>query len=278
MKTSLTAWLAAISLFAGLSVAAPLKPQSLNAKNYFKDATGCFLLYNMKTNTFEKVFGEENCRVDYTAYSTFKVPLAVMAFDSGALKDENEVLKWDGKKSTRPESNHDHDAKSWMRDSIVWFSQRLTSKIGEEKLQAYLNSFNYGNKDLKAGITEAWLVAPTSKGPSLKITAYEQVDFMKKLWTNSLSASPRSMTLTRDITYLETSPNGFKLSGKTGSNFYDKAHKQAFGWFIAHLEKDGLEYIVVTNFRDLKPSKSKLYGGARAKETTKQILGDLKLW
>ncbi|MBS1969386.1 MAG: class D beta-lactamase [Bdellovibrionales bacterium] len=278
MKTSLVKCLAVMSLFVGFAFAAPLKPKTLDAKDYFENAAGCFLLYNMKTNTFEKVIGEENCRVDYPAASTFKVPLAVMAFDSGALKDETEVLKWDGKKDVRPEANHDQDAKSWMRDSIVWFSQRLTPKIGEEKLQAYLNSFNYGNKDLKAGITQAWLVAPNAKGPALKITAYEQVDFMKKLWTNSLSASPRSMKLTQDITYLETSPDGFKLNGKTGSSFYDKSHKLALGWFVAHLEKDGLEYIVVTNFRDLKPTKSKSYGGLRAKETTKKILGDLKLW
>ncbi len=247
-------------------------------KNYFENKEGCFLLYNLKTGSIDKVIGDENCKKSYPACSTFKVPLAVMAFDSVALRDEKVILKWDGRKDVRAESNKDHDARSWMKESIVWFSKRLTPRIGEKKLQQYLNKFKYGNKDLSAGITKAWLVSPSDPGPALKITAYEQLEFMKKLWTDSLPASQRAMALTQEITFLEKSPRGFKLSGKTGSNFFDKDQKVHLGWFIAHLEKEDKEYIIVTNFRDLIPREEKGYGGLRAKELTKEILNDVGLW
>lgn len=259
-------WLAAIT--ANLAVAA----------DYFPKQEGCFLLYDVKKQTFEKVINEKNCREAYPACSTFKVPLAVIAFDSGILKDENVVLKWDGKKDARPEVNRDHNAKTWIRDSVVWFSQRITSQLGKEKLQKYLDDFQYGNRDLSAGITQAWLEAP-EKPKALKITAYEQVEFMKNLWTDKLPASKRAMQLTRDITYIETSPSGFRLNGKTGSNYYHGDVTQRLGWFVGHLQRDDREYIVVANYRDPKPSDDKKgYGGLKTRETTKTILKDLGLW
>lgn len=256
----------------------PKVKEATAPKNYFAQTKGCFLLYNMKTNHFDQVIGDETCKEQFPACSTFKVPLAVMAFDSGVLKDENQVFKWNGVKDMREESNHDHNAKTWMRDSIVWFSQRITPKLGEKKFQKYLNSFDYGNKDISSGIKTAWLVSPAEKSSALKISAYQQVDFMKNLWTDSLPVSKRAMQLTREITFLEKSPKGFNLSGKTGSNFYDKEHKTHFGWFISHIQNNDQEYIAVTNISDLQPVEIKGYGGMRAKSLTKEILSDLGLW
>jgi len=246
--------------------------------NYFAGRNGCFLLYNIKTKAFVKIIGEENCRKQFPACSTFKVPLAVMAFDSGVLKNENQILKWDGVKGFLEQHDRDHNAKTWMRDSVVWFSQRITPHLGKKRFQKYLNSFDYGNKDLSAGITEAWLVSPAENKPALKISAYQQVEFMKSLWTDSLPVSKRATRLTREITFLETSPHGFKLSGKTGSNFYDKEHKIHFGWFVSHLEKGEEEYIAVANLSDLAPSDESGYGGAKAKMIAKKILTKQGLW
>ncbi len=252
--------------------------QPAPAVDHFQDMQGCFLLYNMKTNQFEKVIGEENCKTAYPASSTFKPPIAVMAFDSGALKDENQVLKWDGKKGDREELNRDHNAKTWMRDSIVWFSQRLTVKMGLRKVQKYLDAFDYGNKDMKGGIKQAWLVSAGSSGPALKITGYQQIEWMKKLWTNALPVSLRAQKLTQEIMFLETSPSGFEFSGKTGSNFFDPERRHHLGWFISHLKKGEQEYLTVANFRDLKPYAGPGFGGPRAKAITKAILAEQGLW
>lgn len=251
-------------------------------KDYFNGAKGCFLLYNIKTQTFEKVIGDPNCRERFVACSTFKVPLAVMAFDSEILKDENQVLKWDGTKGFLESHNHDHNAKTWIKDSVVWFSQRLTPQLGKEKIEKYLKAFHYGNEDFSGGITEAWLVSPADTGPALKISAYEQAEFMKNLWSDQLPVSKRAMKIAKELTFLEVSPKGFKLSGKTGSNYYDKLYgsekRTGFGWFISHLENGSSEYITVANLSDQAPTDAKEYGGLRSKKITKEILTDLGLW
>lgn len=238
---------------------------------------GCFLLYNMRTNSLEKVINEENCRERIPPYSTFKVALAVMAFDSGILKDEKVVYKWDGKKSDREVENKDHNAVTWMKDSIVWYSQRITPQLGEKRLKSYLTAFEYGNADMSTGIKEAWLIWP-DKPQALKISAFEQLEFMKKLWSNKLPASASAHLLTQKITEIETSPKGFLLSGKTGSSYYEGNRNRRVGWFISHLSKDQQEYVAVTLFRDKIPSEQSGYGGPAARDLTKKIFTDLGLW
>jgi beta-lactamase class D len=267
-----------VALTSGCALLKPKTPAPSSPESYFSGTKACFLLFNMKTKSFEKVIGESSCKERLPAASTFKVPLAVMAFDAKILKDENTVLKWDGKVDAREEVNRDHSAKTWMRDSVVWYSQRITQKLGKRRLEMFLQSFRYGNQDLRGGLTQAWLLPPTTEKGALKISAYEQVEFLKHLWTDSLPASKRSMRLAREITFLETSSNGFALHGKTGSNFYDADRKVHMGWFIAHVQNGEQEYIAVTNFSDLGPTEIPGYGGLRAKRITLQILTDLGLW
>lgn len=245
--------------------------------DYFPGIKGCFVLYNVKTQTIEKIIGEETCKERFPACSTFKVPLAVMAFQAGILKDENQTLKWDGQKRFLDQWNKDQNAQTWMKESVVWFSQELTPKLGIGQFKKYLKDFQYGNQGLTGGITQAWLNPPGSS-QALKISAFEQLEFMKKLWMNKLPVTERSMNLTKKIMFLETSPQGFELSGKTGSNFYDAEKKVQFGWFIGHIKKGDAEYITISNISDLKPTESKSWGGARSKEITKMILKDQNLW
>jgi beta-lactamase class D len=242
----------------------------------FTNLRGCFLLYNVKESKIVKEWGED-CYEKYPAASTFKVPLAVMAFDSGVLKNEEEIIKWDGEKRWLDHWNKDQNARTWMQYSVVWVSQELTPKIGEKKLKKYLHDFSYGNEEI-TDIREAWLERPTSKKPALKISAREQLEFMKKLWAEKLPVSQRSMSLTKEIMALETSPKGYNLAGKTGSNFYDDEKKFQLGWFIAHLEKGGEEYISVMTISDLAPYHGASFGGMRAKDITKKIFAHEGLW
>lgn len=239
---------------------------------------GCFLLYNLKSQKFDMTIGEKNCKERLTAFSTFKLPLAVIAFDAKLLKDENQIVKWDGKIRAMEAWNQDHNAKTWLRDSAVWVSQEFTSKLGKEKLKKYLKDFNYGNADVSSGLTTAWLKYPDDKNSGLTISPYEQVEFMKRLWTNDLPVSEKAMKITQEISYLETSPKGFKLYGKTGSQSYKNNQKRKAGWFISRLSDGKNDYITVLNFRDIKTPKGTLFGGPRAKALTKMILNDEGIW
>ncbi len=242
----------------------------------FPGQKGCFLLYNMKTH---KVMTESGttCRERVVACSTFKVPLSLMAFDSGVLKTADEKYKWDGEKRKLEVWNQDHNARTWMQNSVVWFSQELTPKIGAEKIKKYLKDFKYGNEDLEGGLQNAWLHSPSTPDRSLKISPYEQMEFMKALWSNQLPVSANALAVTKEIMFLQTTPSGFRFSGKTGSNSYASSEVQ-LGWFIAHLSRGEEEYVAVVNFSDLKPSTEGTFGGPRAKAKAIEFLKAQKLW
>jgi beta-lactamase class D len=264
-----------ISLCATLTSCAkkPVTPAEL-----FAGKDGCILLMDAKSGTFIKAWNEGRCRERFPACSTFKVPLALMAFDTDVLKDEKQVLKWDGEKRMLAAWDRDHNAATWMQESVVWFSQRLTPKLREARVKKYLRDFRYGNEDLSGGLTDAWLHAPDSDKAALRISAYEQAEFMKGLWTDRLKITPAAAALTKKITFFETSPQGYQLSGKTGSNFYGVDKKKRLGWFIGHLQKGAEEYIIVTNFSDTEIPAETMFGGKKAREITKAYLESIRLW
>lgn len=200
-----------------------------------------------------------------------------MAFDAGVLRDENQMLKWDGKPRMLAAWNRDHDAASWLRDSVVWFSQRITPRLGEARIARYLNEFHYGNGDIGAGLSDAWLKGPDTQGRALKIDAYEQAGFMRSLVLAKLPVKKFAIETTRKIINLEKSPQGFLLSGKTGSNWHADG-KRRFGWFVGSLERGEENYIVVANFSDREPTTDRRFGGAVARDFAKAYLARHGLW
>jgi len=108
-----------------------------------------------------------------TPASTFKIPNALLSLETGVVPAE--PMRWDGVKRDRAEWNRDHDLASAMRDSVVWYFQALARKVGPVRMQAALERFDYGDRDMSAGIDQFWLEK------SLHISADEQVDFLRKL-------------------------------------------------------------------------------------------------
>ncbi len=246
------------------------------AKARESDPETCFLLYNRLDGRFERETGQSFCKTRLPACSTFKVPLAVMAFDSGALQTADQTLKWDGKPGLIAEWNQDQNARTWMKYSVVWFSQRLTPAIGKERMQDYLRRFHYGNEDLSAGITTAWLVSPASPGPALRISAYEQIEFLRALFENRLGVSERAQNIAKDLIVLKESSAG-RLSGKTGSGFYDREKNIRLGWFVGRIEtrnasESKRDYLFAVVFRDLAPAPGAPFGGQTAKEIGLRLL------
>ena len=62
--------------------------------------------------------------------STFKVPHALFALDAGAVRDEFQVIRWDGVKRDFDGWNQD-PLRSSMRHSTVWVYQQFAREIGE---------------------------------------------------------------------------------------------------------------------------------------------------
>ena len=104
----------------------------------------------------------------------FKVPHALFALDAGAVRDEVQVIRWDGVKRDFDGWNQDQTLRSSMRHSTVWvYHQQFAREIGEVREKEYLTRIQYGNADPSGGVDRFWLDG------ALRISAMEQVDFTK---------------------------------------------------------------------------------------------------
>lgn len=253
--------------------------------NRYPNRDACVLLYNMETKKYEEIYGQARCEKRVLTGSLFKIPLSLMAYDSGLLKNENQpVFKWD--KTRKPfiiePWNQDHTPDQWMKRSVVWVSQELTTSLGMEKLQAYLDKFNYGNRDFSGGIRTAWhpegKVFEDEGDSSLKISGFEQVTFMEKFWKGELGVKPEATQYTKNILEKIVSPNGAFLIGKTAHGSYDEAETRRIGGYAAVLTKDNAHYIVIVHFNDTKPEDKFNWGGMEAKNMALDLLKSKSLW
>jgi beta-lactamase class D len=240
----------------------------------FAGRDGCFMLYDLTAKKVVARYNPARCAKRFPPQSTFKVPLSLMAFDAGLLQDENTIIKWNGKRSARAEWNHDQTAASWMEYSVVWFSQRLTPQLGMRRIKRYLAQFQYGNRDFSGGITKAWLQS------SLLISPDEQLRFWERFWLGELPVSKHAVAMTKKITFIETSPHGWTLNGKTGSGAMVANGRlvRGLGWFVGHIRRGGHEYLFVTNYTDRGPPKDTRPPGWIAREMSTKILGSMGLY
>lgn len=233
-----------------------------NLSKYFTDKSGCFILYDLNKSEVVTQYNPPRCSQQISPDSTFKIPLSLMAFDQNLITQKT-VFKWDGQKRMFAAWNQDQTPQTWLKNSIVWVSQQLTPKLGMDKIQYYLHQFNYGNEDFSGGITRAWLTS------SLKISADEQLGFLRNFVTDKLPVSKAAIADTKANLYLETLPNDWKLYGKTGSGGLKGLQD---GWFIGFIQKEKQIYIFVLNFSELQKPTSTEFAGARAKKMVKEIL------
>jgi len=243
----------------------------------FAGRDGCFALYDVKANKLVVRYNPERCAKRVSPCSTFKVPLALMAFDRGVLVDENSAMKWDGKKSGRDAWDRDQTAATWMENSVVWFSQRLTPQLGIETVKSYLAGFDFGNQDMSGGLTTAWLES------SMTISPDEQLRFWEKFWREELPVSKHAFAMTKKITLVDTSASGWTLHGKTGSGATGAGGPRqkivlGLGWYVGHVGKGDREYVFVTNYSDRVRSSDTRPGGWVARDIAKKILTEMGLY
>jgi len=234
----------------------------------FQGKEGCFLLADAKSKKTLIEFNKERCGKRVSPCSTFKIPLALMAFDQHIFTDENTLIKWDSVDRHNKDWNKNQTPKTWLKFSSVWVSQWLTPQLGTEKIKKYLADFDYGNQDMSAGITQFWLSS------SLKISPREQLIFLERLWEGNLAVSSSAIALTKISMDTETSKSGSTISGKTGTGFFGKENSQ-LGWYIGYLKHGKDEYIFVTN---LEAPSHKQPAGITAKILTRKILSELGLF
>lgn len=114
-------------------------------------------------------------------------------------------------------------------------------KLGLEKVQNYLTSFEYGNQDASGGMAEPGPFNPFWINSSLKISPQEQVGFLQKMIQGKLPISTKAFQMTKVILFKEELNEGWKLFGKTGwsgSDITKDGKTLEHSWFVGWIEKD----------------------------------------
>jgi beta-lactamase class D len=254
--------------FSGLAQA------NVDFKKIFEDRDACFLILDLQTGKVVAELNPSRCEQRFSPYSSFKIPAALMAFEKGILKDENQVIKWDGIKRGRAEIDQDLTPLTWMSESAKRVTEWIMPQVGNHAIKSFLNAFNYGNKDFSGGFKDAWVSS------SLKISAREQIVFISNFWNDKLGLTKRTTDLAKKVIFIKKLGKNAELYGKTGTGCLighaclDHADKM-IGWFVGVLKTDSKLYVFAGNASDLKSQGPP--AGPRMRKSTVEILKQMGL-
>lgn len=256
--------LVAVGLVPGGHAGAAGGIERLDLDRHFQGYTGTFVLYDEAADRY-LIYNEPQSRQPLSPCSTFKIYNSLIGLETGVLDQEDvyTLIKWNGTQYSLPAWNRDQTLASATRDSVVWYYQELAGRVGVERMQAYLDKFAYGNRDISGGLTTFWL------GSSLKISAREQVDLLHSLYTGRLPVATENVAIVaRNITLSEQ--DGLRLMGKTGSGLDNG--KWTLGWFVGCVEKQGSRYYFAVNIQAADGAS-----GGKARDIAKAVLRDLSI-
>ena len=174
--------------------------------------------------------------------STFKILHSLIALETGVVSDETQVISWDRTERDVKEWNRDMNMQEAIACSAVWFYQELARRIGRERMEDWVHRANYGNGETGDAIDSFWLDG------KLRISALEQLNFMRRLKTGNLRFSKRNMDIVRNIVIRGKNERGV-LRGKTGTVMRRPPH---MGWDVGYVENKGrtLFFVTVTEHPD----------------------------
>jgi len=177
---------------------------------------------------------------DMLPASTFKIPNSIIALETGVVVDpDKDVFKWDGVTRSIEAWNKDHTLRSAIAASAVPVYQEIARRIGVERMQKYLDLFDYGNRDIGGGIDQFWLTG------NLRIDPMQQVDFIDRLRRGVLPVSKRSQDLVRDILPV-TKVGDAVIRAKTGL-LGAEVGKPSLGWVVGWAEKGSMQTVFALN-------------------------------
>jgi beta-lactamase class D len=178
--------------------------------------------------------------------STFKIPNSLIALETGVVGDpDKDVFKWDGVKRSIEAWNQDHSLRSAIGASAVPVYQEIARRIGAERMQKYVDLFEYGNRNIGGGIDQFWLTG------DLRIDPIQQVDFVDRLRRGVLPVSKRSQDLVRDILPLAKA-GAATIRAKSGL-LGAELGKPSLGWLVGWAEKGSTQTVFALNLDIREP-------------------------
>lgn len=211
----------------------------------------CFLLYDEQSRQTVRE-PSEACSTRLTPASTFKIPHALAALDAGIVSGPHDTFRYDGAALYFERWQRDHDLASAMRDSVVWYFQRIAERMGIDRERAYLKAFDYGNQDASGSLTSFWL------GDSLKISPEEQLTFLLRFFGGRVPIREDAARTVQEIlvqpvgsivnaagehSFAAPWPEGTTVYAKTGSA---EDQGRAVRWLVGRIVRGDRRWIFVS--------------------------------
>ena len=178
-------------------------------------------------------------------FSSYKVANSLIALDLGVIKNTKQKLTFD--KESYPVQAWwppvwklpQYDLTTAFKYSMVAIYRQLAKDIGENNMLTYLKRMQYGNEDISSGLDNFWLDG------SMKISAVEQVLFLRKIYHNQFAFNESAIEALKEIMLVESKEN-YRLFAKTGAGKVDDG--TMLGWYIGFVENATGVHFFAFNF------------------------------
>lgn len=201
-----------------------------------RGVVGTFALFDPATNHLTLV-NPARAERRYPPASTFKIANSLIALETGAVADEEEVIPYGGQPQPFDAWEQDMGMRDAIRISNVPIYQEIARRVGLRRMRDWIDRLDYGNEEIGRVVDRFWLDGP------LEISAIEQTHFLARLARQDLPASPRSQSIVRDILRIEEK-DGAALFAKTG--WFTSAEPN-IGWWVGWVERGGKVYAFALN-------------------------------
>ena len=177
----------------------------------------------------------------FTPCSTFKIPNSLIALETGVVPDTRMVIAYDPKRDGDQTGvwARDHDLRSALRYSVAWYYRELARRVRPYDMKRLVDGMNYGNTDVSGPTDRFWI------GGSLRISAHEQVDFLRMFNESRLPVSRRAAQTIRDLLLLERT-GAYNWYGKTGT--CTDVSRGPVAWHVGFVEREGTTSYYALNF------------------------------
>ena len=240
----------------------------INLSEDFDGLRGTAVFYAPQTDRF-LVHGKELAEKRSSPCSTFKIFSTWTGLLTGAIDPDHSVRRWNGTAYWLDAWNKDMDLQNAFNCSCVWYYRRVIDDIGRSAMQAQIDRYAYGNRDISdwngaltpgndpAELKGFWLES------SLRISPKEQTEVLARLFADrSIPEKRRAAALLKKLMAVPAaSSDDLSIYGKTGFGTVDGQNTDA--WFVGWYEAGrGPTYFAVRLDDPLNPNATS--GNAKA--------------
>lgn len=224
---------------------APASVETLDLAHHFEsvEGPGTFLLFDAQSD-HQHIYNTERAQQRFLPASTFKIPNSLFALELGVVTDSSFAITRDTALAPAEPwwpsvwKQKRHSLHTAFQNSVYWYYQEVARRIGEQRMQGFMDHLAYGNQNIGGGIDQFWLYG------DLRISPAEQLAFLVNFYNNNLGFSERTTSIVKDIMVMEETAT-YRLSGKTGTS--ELTATRELGWLIGFVEISDVVHFYVLN-------------------------------